>query len=84
MMSDHKQGNPLTRREALRRMGNGFGMMAFASAVSQSLVKAGVSTPDGSVMVGKARLSATGQACHLPLHERWVFDDRLLRSKARP
>jgi hypothetical protein len=52
-MFDHKEGNPLTRREALRRVGNGFGMMAFASAVSQSLVKAGVSTPDGSVMVGK-------------------------------
>ena len=27
----HKQSNPTTRREALRRMGNGFGMMAFAS-----------------------------------------------------
>ena len=52
-MFEHKAGNPLTRREALCRVGNGFGMMAFASAVSQSLVKAGVSTPDGSVMVGK-------------------------------
>ena len=27
----HRSGNPTTRREALRRMGNGFGMMAFAS-----------------------------------------------------
>ncbi len=52
-MFEHKAGNPVTRREALCRVGNGFGMMAFASAVNQSLVKAGVSTPDGSVMVGK-------------------------------
>ncbi len=29
-MSNHKSSNPLTRREALRRVGNGFGMMAFA------------------------------------------------------
>jgi hypothetical protein len=52
-MFEHKAGNPTTRREALRRVGNGFGMMAFASAVSESLLKAGVSSPDGSVMVGK-------------------------------
>ena len=30
-MSSHKSRNPLTRRQALRRVGNGFGMMAFAS-----------------------------------------------------
>jgi hypothetical protein len=29
-MSFHKSSNPTTRREALRRIGNGFGMMAFA------------------------------------------------------
>jgi hypothetical protein len=52
-MFEHKAGNPTTRREALRRVGNGFGMMAFASAMSQSILKAGVSSPDGSVMVGK-------------------------------
>ena len=32
----HKSSNPLTRREALRRVGNGFGMMA------------GVMSPSGS------------------------------------
>ena len=52
-MFEHKSRNPVTRREALRRVGNGFGMMAFASTVSQSLMRAGVSTADGSVMVGK-------------------------------
>ena len=33
----HKSSNPLTRREALRRVGNGFGMMAFAGMLSRSL-----------------------------------------------
>jgi hypothetical protein len=33
----HKLGQPLTRREALCRMGNGFGMLAFAGMVGDSL-----------------------------------------------
>src|SRR5450432_3851059 len=36
-MSDHKLSNPVTRREALRRVGNGFGMMAFAGMLGRSL-----------------------------------------------
>jgi hypothetical protein len=49
-MSHHKSRNPQTRREALRRIGNGFGMMAFAGMVNQSLAAAGaLATPDGSV-----------------------------------
>src|SRR5262249_34484077 len=36
----HKSGNPVTRREALRRVGNGFGMMAFAGMLGGSLAKA--------------------------------------------
>ena len=39
-MLNHKSRNPLTRREALRRVGNGFGMMAFAGMIGQSLAKA--------------------------------------------
>ena len=39
-MSTHKSSNPLTRREALCRVGNGFGMMAFAGMLSNSLAKA--------------------------------------------
>ncbi len=42
-MSSHKGSQPLTRRDALCRMGGGFGMMAFANMVSQSLASAGVS-----------------------------------------
>jgi hypothetical protein len=33
----HKLGQPLTRRDALCKMGNGFGMLAFASMVGRSL-----------------------------------------------
>src|SRR5260370_10821882 len=39
-MSDHKSSNPLTRREALCRVGNGFGMMAFAGMLQSSLARA--------------------------------------------
>ncbi len=52
-MLPHKAGNPVTRREALCRVGNGFGMMAFAGLVGQSLARAGVSTSDGGVAVAK-------------------------------
>ncbi len=33
----HKSRNPITRREALCRVGNGFGMLAFASMLGESL-----------------------------------------------
>jgi len=46
-MFGHKTGNPLTRRDALRRVGNGFGFMAFASMVNQSLMRADVSATNG-------------------------------------
>jgi hypothetical protein len=53
-MYDHKSRNPVTRREALRRVGNGFGMMAFANMLGQSLAKAGVNpTPEGALGVTK-------------------------------
>src|SRR5580698_5110261 len=51
-MSDHKRRIPVTRREALCRVGSGFGMMAFAGMLGQSLAKAAaVVTPDGNVGV---------------------------------
>src|SRR3954454_10969241 len=46
-MGFHGKSEPLNRREALCRMGGGFGMMAFANMVSQSLARAGV-TEEGS------------------------------------
>jgi len=33
----HKAGTPVTRREALCTMGSGFGMLAFAGLVGESL-----------------------------------------------
>src|SRR5712671_6675631 len=54
LMSEHKSRNPFTRREALRKMGNGFGMMAFAGMLGDSVARAGgVVTPDGTVGVAK-------------------------------
>ncbi|HWE50254.1 MAG TPA: DUF1501 domain-containing protein [Bryobacteraceae bacterium] len=49
-MSDHKKNTPLTRRDALRRVGSGFGMMAFAGMLSQSMMRAGLTSPDGSIV----------------------------------
>ena len=36
----HKSRHPLTRRDALCQIGNGFGMLAFASLVGESLLRA--------------------------------------------
>jgi hypothetical protein len=53
-MTMHKSENPFSRREALRRVGNGFGMMAFAGMLGRSIMRAGgISTPDGGIMTGK-------------------------------
>src|SRR5258708_27929307 len=41
-MALHRLRSPLTRREALCRMGGGFGMMAFAGMVRESLARAEV------------------------------------------
>ena len=49
-MSNHNKSNPVTRREALRRVGGGFGMMAFGGMLSQSMARAGL-TPDGGGVV---------------------------------
>ena len=53
-MSLHKSSNPVTRREALLRVGSGFGMMAFAGMLGRSLAKADtIIKPDGTVGVAK-------------------------------
>lgn len=49
-----KSSIPLTRREAMRRVGNGFGMAALAGLLGNSLAQAGaIATPDGGVKLGK-------------------------------
>src|ERR1051325_9445370 len=45
-MGRHKAGMPLSRRDALCRIGNGFGMAAFAGMIAESLAKAGVAAGD--------------------------------------
>jgi hypothetical protein len=53
-MFEHKSGNPVTRREALCRVGNGFGMTALAGMLGRSLAKAdGIIRPDGTLGVAK-------------------------------
>jgi hypothetical protein len=42
----HKKVQPVTRRDALCKMGGGFGMLAFASLVGESLASAGVLNDD--------------------------------------
>ena len=49
----HKQARPVTRRDALCRIGNGFGMLAFASLVGESLSAAGVTTDQEGVLGGR-------------------------------
>lgn len=41
MIRNHKSQSSLTRRDALCRIGNGFGMMAFAGMIGDSLARAG-------------------------------------------
>jgi hypothetical protein len=55
-MFDHKQGQPVTRRDALRRVGNGFGMMAFAGMLGQSMARAGLTGTAASSGMGVATL----------------------------
>jgi Protein of unknown function (DUF1501) len=45
----HNPGNPTTRRQALRSMGSGFGMMAFAGMLGKSLSAGTVLRPDGTM-----------------------------------
>lgn len=53
-MSRHKSDNPLSRREALRRVGNGFGMAAFAGMLGESMARAGaLFAPDGATQLHK-------------------------------
>jgi Protein of unknown function (DUF1501) len=47
-MFDHKQPQPVTRRDALRRVGNGFGMMAFAGMLGDSIATAGITAAGNS------------------------------------
>src|SRR5207249_12202008 len=49
-MGRHKAGMPLSRRDVLCRIGNGFGMAAFAGMIAESLAKAGVAAGDDGTL----------------------------------
>jgi hypothetical protein len=50
----HHTPRPTTRRDALRKIGNGFGMMAFAGMLGESLARAGaVVSPSGGGILTK-------------------------------
>src|SRR6202789_4313330 len=52
-MSSHKSVNPITRRDALRKVGNGVGMMAFAGMLGESIAKAGLNIGETGLGVAK-------------------------------
>ncbi len=52
MSHDCKHQQPLTRREALRTMGSGFGMLAFSNLVGQSLLKSGALYGSDDSLIG--------------------------------
>ena len=76
---------PVTRRDALCRIGNGFGMLAFASLVGESLVGRRAARPaQARAAATRPGLASPGarQARHLPVHERRAVAGRQLRSEA--
>src|SRR5213078_3373996 len=59
----HHSSRPITRRDALCRIGNGFGMLAFASLVNESLVRAGaIGTGDGQDSLDVRKLDHPARA----------------------
>ncbi len=64
----HKGLPPVTRREALCRIGNGFGMLAFAGLVGESIAAAGL---DQRSATGATRTLAQG--LHHPARARHVI-----------
>src|SRR5688500_16476346 len=63
----HRGLPPVTRREALCRIGNGFGMLAFASLVGQSLSAAELDQG------GKTAAKTPGKGLHHPARAKHVI-----------
>ena len=84
LMSAQKSPPPVTRRDALCRIGNGFGMLAFAGLrVADDGCAAGGADVGGRRRVGRAASSGARQARHLPVHERRAVAGGQLRSRSR-
>jgi len=52
MSKFHQSGRPLTRRDALARIGSGFGMLAFASLLGESVARAATRVREDSLPPG--------------------------------
>ena len=61
----HKGPQPVTRREALCRMGSGFGMMAFAGLVGESLAEAHTLADQAPVVQASGGLHHPARAKHV-------------------
>src|SRR5258705_1982674 len=61
----HKEPRPITRREALCRMGSGFGMMAFAGMVGESLARAQTGASGQSARWPKGGVHHAARAKHV-------------------
>src|SRR4051812_16013548 len=62
----HRLPQPLTRRDALCRIGNGFGMLAFASLVGESIARAaGLETPGQDAALPARKLDHPARAKHV-------------------
>src|SRR5262247_2894226 len=61
----HKTPRPITRREALCRMGSGFGMMAFAGMVGESLARAQAGSSADSSKWPKGGVHHAARAKHV-------------------
>src|SRR5215208_4553683 len=67
----HKSGNPVSRREALCTMGNGFGMLAFAGLVGDSLTAAELLAAEQKT-TADPKVAATG-GLHHPARAKHVI-----------
>src|SRR5829696_9472250 len=68
----HKSGAPVTRRQALCTMGNGFGMLAFAGLVGESLGVADLLAA-GQKKTADPKIVATGGLHHAARAKRVIF-----------
>ncbi len=69
----HKSAQPLNRREALCRIGNGFGMLAFAGMVGESLNVATALAAQNSALAGPGAGGLNGGLHHVAKAKHVIF-----------
>ena len=82
-MAPHKSRQPITRRDALCRIGNGFGMLAFAGLVGESIARAaGPFAQDGGLDPRKLDHPARAKRVIFLFMNGGLVAGRQLRSQA--